>query len=87
MCRLFKVTGKVQGVFFRASTRDVAVPLGITGHAINLADSSVEVRACGDESAVATLLDWLHEGPRHAVVAAVTETPTECTQPGRFTTA
>lgn len=86
MCRLFHVTGRVQGVFYRVSTRDVAVPLGIKGHAINLPDRSVEVRACGDPAAVEKLLDWLHEGPRHAEVAAVRETKTACTQPQRFTT-
>ena len=86
MCRLFNVTGRVQGVFYRVSTRDVAVPLGIKGHAINLADRSVEVRACGDPAAVEKLLDWLHQGPRHAEVTAVSETETGCTEPQRFTT-
>jgi acylphosphatase len=51
-CRQFKVSGRVQGVFFRVSTRDVAVPLNITGHAINLPDGSVEVLACGDAAAL-----------------------------------
>lgn len=86
MCRLFKVNGRVQGVFFRVSTQDVAVPLGLNGHAINLADGSVEVRACGDAAAVAELRDWLDEGPRHATVSSVTESPIDCTSPDRFTT-
>ena len=86
MCRLFKVTGHVQGVFYRVSTRDVALPLGVNGHAINLPDGSVEVRACGEPAAIEKLLDWLHEGPRHAQVAAVSETEAECTQPKRFNT-
>ncbi|MDH3439750.1 MAG: acylphosphatase [Gammaproteobacteria bacterium] len=86
MCRLFNVTGRVQGVFFRVSTRNVAVPLGINGHAINLPDRSVEVRACGDEVAIGKLRDWLHQGPRNAEVSAVSEIPTECTQPERFST-
>ena len=41
----FIVHGKVQGVWFRASTRDVAVRLGLTGHARNLANGDVEVLA------------------------------------------
>ena len=86
MCRLFKVTGRVQGVFFRVSTRDVAVPLGVHGHAVNLADGSVEVRACGGAAAVNELEAWLHQGPRNAVVDAVTEQDTVCTTPERFTT-
>ena len=86
MCRLFKVTGHVQGVFYRVSTRDVALPLGVNGHAINLPDGSVEVRACGEPAAIEKLLDWLHEGPQHAQVTAVSETEAECTQPKRFRT-
>lgn len=86
MCRLFTVTGRVQGVFFRASTRNTALSLGLTGHAINLPDGSVEVRACGDEDALNQLREWLDHGPRHASVTRVVETPVTCTSPGRFTT-
>jgi len=86
MCRLFTVTGHVQGVFFRVSTRDVAVPLGLNGYAINLPDRSVEVRACGSDTAIEQLQDWLHDGPRLAKVTSVTESPVECTQPKEFTT-
>ncbi len=86
MCRLFKVTGRVQGVFFRASTRDVATPLGLAGHAVNLADGSVEVRACGDDQAIDELARWLNQGPRSAAVSRVDELDTSCTSPARFTT-
>jgi len=86
MCRVFKVSGRVQGVFFRANTRNVAVSLDIRGHAINLADGSVEVRACGDAEAVDKLAAWLQEGPPKASVTSVDELPAECTSPGRFRT-
>jgi len=86
MCRQFKVTGRVQGVFFRASTRDVANSLQLTGYAANLPDGSVEVCACGDDTAIEQLQEWLQRGPRHASVARVEETPTECSGPVRFTT-
>ena len=43
----FLVGGKVQGVFFRASTREQALRLGLSGRAVNLADGRVEVIACG----------------------------------------
>ena len=86
MCRVFRVTGRVQGVFFRASTRGIAEPLNIRGHAINLADGSVEVRACGDDSSIDQLVSWLHRGPRHASVIAVEEQDTTCTHPDRFST-
>ena len=67
----FIIRGKVQGVWFRASTRDVAVRLGLAGHARNLADGSVEVFAAGDAGAIARLHEWLHEGPPLARVDAV----------------
>ena len=69
-CRCL-VSGLVQGVFFRATTRTQALALGLTGHARNLADGRVEVLACGPDDAVARLQDWLQEGPAHAQVADV----------------
>ena len=69
--RRFIVKGRVQGVFFRASTRRVAESLGITGHAINLPDGDVEVLACGDPAALGRLSEWLHAGPPSAVVSNV----------------
>ena len=70
-CRKFHVSGKVQGVFFRESTRQKADSLGITGHAINLADGRVEVVACGGDQALAELESWLREGPDSAEVTQV----------------
>src|SRR4051794_1362488 len=57
------VSGKVQGVFFRASTRQKAVELGCGGYAKNLADGRVEVLAIGEPFAVAQLIAWLRIGP------------------------
>lgn len=65
------VSGKVQGVFFRASTRQKAVELGCAGYAKNLADGRVEVLAIGDPAAVAQLIDWLRIGPPAARVSEV----------------
>lgn len=73
----FIVHGKVQGVWFRASTRDVAVRLGLTGHARNLANGDVEVLAMGDAEAIATLADWLQQGPPLARVDAVVRSDAE----------
>ena len=83
-CRQFKVTGRVQGVFFRVSTRDVAVPLQITGHAVNLPDGSVEVLACGEPAALAEFERWLHDGPPMASVTRVEAIDVDCEQPQRF---
>lgn len=70
-CKRYVVRGRVQGVFFRASTRAQALQLGLTGHARNLPDGSVEVLACGGEEAVAKLEAWLWQGPPAARVTSV----------------
>ncbi|MDX5334158.1 MAG: acylphosphatase [Gammaproteobacteria bacterium] len=76
-CRRFLVSGHVQGVFFRASTREQALALGLEGYARNLPDGRVEVVACGPVAALASLRDWLHQGPRLAEVTAVDESAAE----------
>lgn len=70
-CVRCRVSGRVQGVFFRASTRDRARELGIRGYAHNLDDGRVEVLACGPASAVQLLQDWLWQGPPSASVSDV----------------
>ncbi|QGW64290.1 acylphosphatase [Lysobacter soli] len=64
----FVVSGKVQGVFFRASVRDRAQALGLRGFAKNLPDGRVEVLAAGDDAAIDELAAWLREGPPMARV-------------------
>lgn len=68
----FLVSGKVQGVFFRASTRERALDLGLSGRATNLPDSRVEVIAEGDADALDALEAWLRHGPPSARVDGVT---------------
>jgi acylphosphatase len=65
------VAGRVQGVFYRAGTRQRATELGITGYARNLADGRVEVLACGESTAVGALCDWLWTGSPTSEVASV----------------
>jgi len=65
------VAGRVQGVFYRASTRGRARELGVTGYARNLVDGRVEVLACGEASAVQALCDWLWQGPPASHVTSV----------------
>jgi len=67
----FNVSGKVQGVWFRASARDEALRLGLRGHARNLTDGDVEVLAVGDAAAIQRLAAWLQAGPPMARVDAV----------------
>jgi acylphosphatase len=71
--RYFLVTGRVQGVYFRHSTRLEAERLAVRGHARNLPDGSVEVIAHGTQDAVESLRAWLHRGPAGARVASVKE--------------
>jgi len=71
ICRRCFVSGRVQGVYFRASTAARARKLGITGHARNLDDGRVEVLACGEQAAVDALCEWLWEGPPRARVTDV----------------
>lgn len=84
-CRRFRVTGRVQGVFFRGSTREQAVRLGLTGSARNMPDGSVEVLACGPLEALERLGTWLCSGPPMASVENVEATDVERERPGKFT--
>ncbi|HEY4445400.1 MAG TPA: acylphosphatase [Steroidobacteraceae bacterium] len=72
--RRFLIFGKVQGVYFRHSTRLEARRLNIRGIARNLPDGSVEVVAQGDAAAVDGLRAWLQHGPAEARVDEVRET-------------
>ena len=67
----FLVSGRVQGVFFRASARAEAQRLGVSGSATNLADGRVEVIASGTDAGLAELEKWLQVGPRAARVTSV----------------
>ncbi len=73
--RRFLIFGKVQGVFFRHSTRREARRLAIRGSARNMPDGSVEVVAQAQDAAVAELRSWLQRGPQHARVDEIRETP------------
>jgi acylphosphatase len=71
ICFRCVVAGRVQGVFFRASAREQAQRLGLTGYARNLPDGRLEILACGEPAAVAQLREWLRTGPSMAEVTGV----------------
>jgi len=80
------VGGRVQGVYYRASTAERARSLGLSGWARNLADGNVEVVVAGDQDAVAALTAWLWEGPAGARVASVSVEEYAADVPGGFAT-
>ena len=66
-----KVIGKVQGVWFRASTRQKALELGLCGWVRNEADGSVHIEVQGSTEQLEAFKDWCGEGPVHARVDEV----------------
>jgi acylphosphatase len=71
ICRRSFVSGRVQGVFYRATCVRKAQSLGVGGFARNLADGRVEVLACGEAAAVDAFIAWLWEGSPASKVTAV----------------
>lgn len=70
-CRRCFVSGRVQGVYYRASARREAERRAITGYARNLPDGRVEVLACGALPMLEEFCAWLAEGPPRAQVTAL----------------
>lgn len=70
-CWRLTISGKVQGVSFRACTQDKARELGLTGWVSNRQDGGVEVVAEGEEDALKALRDWCYDGPPGASVSDV----------------
>jgi acylphosphatase len=83
-CAKFIVSGKVQGVFFRASARTQAQELGLSGYAKNLPNGDVEVLASGTDAALDALERWLRAGPPAAQVAGVMRSVVEMGPVGPF---
>lgn len=77
-----KVRGRVQGVFFRAHTREKAVSLGLTGFVKNAPDGSVEIVAEGDHKELDALEGWCRRGPPLARVTQLEATRQPAT--GKF---
>ncbi|MFM8348802.1 MAG: acylphosphatase [Bacteroidota bacterium] len=72
-----RVFGRVQGVFYRASTFDVARNLNVNGFVRNEQDGSVFIEAEGDPEALEQLKEWCRHGPPGARVDQVIITPGE----------
>jgi acylphosphatase len=65
------VSGRVQGVYFRASARDYARQLGLKGWVRNCSDGSVEALAEGQQTQLQQFITWCHSGPPGALVTDV----------------
>jgi len=65
------IKGRVQGVFFRSSTQDEAIRLGLTGWVKNCPDGSVEALFEGDKKVIEEIIKWCHKGPPWARVNEV----------------
>lgn len=78
-----RITGRVQGVWYRQSTADEAARLGVAGWVMNLPDGSVEAVFEGEDNAVDKMADWCRRGPPLAAVTGVSasEEPPEGLKP------
>jgi len=73
ICRHYHVFGRVQGVWYRSSTRDRARQLGLSGWVRNCEDGSVEAVACGPPESLDAFKSWLRQGPSAARVDRIEE--------------
>ena len=81
---LIIVKGNVQGVFYRQSTREKAIELGITGKVSNMEDGSVHIVATGSKENLERLTDWCRVGPPKARVSNLDIKKLELQQFDRF---
>ena len=65
------VSGKVQGVYFRQSTKEIAISIGITGEVRNLANGNVYIVATGTKEQLDKLITWCRQGPSKARVTGI----------------
>ena len=65
------VHGRVQGVFYRARTKEIAIELELNGWVNNRIDGTVEIVAEGNKEDLERLVDWSQHGPKHAHVTKV----------------
>ena len=71
------VEGKVQGVFYRATTKEMADQIGVKGWVRNRENGSVEIMASGAEAQLQEFIDWCKKGPKRAEVSNVVVTGIE----------
>ncbi len=77
ICVQITVTGRVQGVFYRASTKNMALELNLNGWVRNEADGSVLIEAEGPKEQINQLINWCKIGPQYATVDQVIQKEVE----------
>ena len=63
----------MQGVFFRATTKDKALELGVSGWVCNKPDGDVYIEAEGDSESMENFIEWVQKGPQFSKVSEVTK--------------
>lgn len=71
------IKGKVQGVFYRATAKEVAEKLGLAGWVKNTKDGDVEAVATGTDEKIRQFINWCRQGPSKAIVTDIQITSTE----------
>jgi acylphosphatase len=71
------IKGRVQGVFFRATAKDVADKIGVRGWVKNTEEGNVEITATGSNEQLQEFVDWCKVGPRRAIITDVVVTHKE----------
>ncbi|MBO9681839.1 MAG: acylphosphatase [Flavisolibacter sp.] len=69
------IKGRVQGVFFRATAKDVADEIGVRGWVKNTEEGDVEIVASGTDEQLQKFMSWCKRGPRKAIVTGLAATP------------
>ena len=84
VAKRLRLTGRVQGVFFRAWAQGQARELGVSGWIRNCPDGSVEAQLTGEEQAVARMIERMRQGPSNARVEDMSIEDAEPESLGRF---
>lgn len=71
VCYIAHISGRVQGVYFRASSQQQAIDNSLSGYARNLDNGDVEVLLCGQLENIKKMLTWLSHGPEEAEVTQI----------------
>ncbi|MFH2057871.1 MAG: acylphosphatase [Pseudomonadota bacterium] len=71
ICVKVRITGKVQGVFYRAHTRKAAIEYGVSGYVKNCPDGSVEAVFQGNQDTIDQMIQWCQTGSPSSIVSDV----------------